>query len=64
MVRQWKGDGGFLSSTGIDDNLPNREIIPRPGKISGMIWIAKHFQTLLMSALIAVSLHAAIFFIT
>ena len=39
MVRQGKGDGGVLSSTGIDDYLPNQTIIPKPGKLAGMIWI-------------------------
>jgi len=38
----------------IADSLPNPTIIPKPGKVAGMIWIVKHFQTLLMSALIAV----------
>jgi hypothetical protein len=33
--------------------LPNPAIIPKPGKVAGMIWIVKHFQILLMSALIA-----------
>jgi len=33
--------------------LPNLAIILKPGKVAEMIWIAKHFQTLLMSALIA-----------
>jgi hypothetical protein len=37
----------------IEDHLPNRAIIPKPGKVAGMIWIVKHFQNLLMSALIA-----------
>jgi hypothetical protein len=35
--------------------LPNPAIIPKPGKVASMIWIVKHFQTLLMSALIAVA---------
>jgi hypothetical protein len=33
--------------------LPNQTIIPKPGKLAGMIWIVKHFQTLLKSSLIA-----------
>jgi hypothetical protein len=32
--------------------MPNPAIIPKSGKVAGMIWIVKHFQTLLMSALI------------
>lgn len=33
MVRQGKGDGGVLSSTGIDDYLPNSKLITEAGKI-------------------------------
>ena len=33
--------------------LAKSEIIPKPGKLAGMIRIVKHFQTLLKSALIA-----------
>jgi hypothetical protein len=33
--------------------LPNPAIIPKPGKVAGMIWITKSFQILLESALIA-----------
>jgi hypothetical protein len=35
------------------DNLPNPEIIPKPGKVGGMIWIGKPFQILLMSGFIS-----------
>jgi hypothetical protein len=30
-------------------SLPNPAIIPKPGKVKGMIWIVKHFQAFLMS---------------
>ena len=35
------------------DILPNSAIIPKLGKVVSMILIVKHFQTLLISALIA-----------
>ncbi len=34
----------------IPSYLLNPAIIPKPGKVAGMIWIVKHFQTHLMSA--------------
>jgi len=40
-------------------NLPQNGIIGGVVKIAGMIWIVKHFQTLLMSALIAVIFNSA-----
>jgi hypothetical protein len=41
------------AAEGINDIVPNPVIVPKPGKVAGMIWIVKHFQTLLMSAKIA-----------
>jgi hypothetical protein len=38
MVRQGKGDGGVLSSTGIDDCLPNHSLITEPAKTADMIF--------------------------
>jgi len=37
MVRQGKGDGGVLSSTGIDDYLPNLALILRASILAAMI---------------------------
>jgi hypothetical protein len=48
--------GQFMSlDIKIPRYLPNCAIIPKPGKVSDMIWIVRHFQTLLMSGLRAVS---------
>jgi hypothetical protein len=44
MVRQGKGDGGVLSSTGIDDYLPGSVVIGGAGKIADMIWIREVFR--------------------
>ena len=49
----WRGS--IITDEGINRDLPNPVIIPKPGKVAVMIWIVKHFQTLLMSALIAES---------
>jgi hypothetical protein len=38
----------------IATSLPNPVIIPKPGKVAGMTWLVKHFQTLLISVLTAV----------
>jgi hypothetical protein len=49
LAKKWGGKrNGWVA-----DYLPNPAIIPKPGKVAGMIWIAEPFQTLLMSALIA-----------
>ena len=39
MVRQGKGDGGVLLSTGIDDYLPGAKIIGAEVEVPDMKWI-------------------------
>jgi len=49
----WQTNWGGKRNGWIEDYLPTPAIISEPGKVEGMIWIEKHFQILLMSALIA-----------